>query len=103
MIPTKGVAHDKSSPAEYTLAPEQCFHSTKACYVSLQAVTVHLQQNISQQSSPPPQQQYPDLKLGQIVHRRKPTSFISPARDFDGLQILLTRSPGNYQILSNRI
>src|ERR1043165_5208532 len=29
--------------------------------------------------------------------------FYSPARDFDGLQILLTRSPSNYQILFSRI
>src|ERR1051325_12112276 len=29
--------------------------------------------------------------------------FYSPARDFDGLQILLTRSPSDYQILSSRI
>src|ERR1051325_7651080 len=29
--------------------------------------------------------------------------FYSPAKDFDGLQILLTRSPSNYQMLSNRI
>src|ERR1051325_1103073 len=27
----------------------------------------------------------------------------SPVRDFDGLQILLTRSPSNYQMPSNRI
>src|ERR1044072_7475426 len=29
--------------------------------------------------------------------------FYSPARDSDGLQILPTRSPGNYQILFSRI
>src|ERR1051325_3682902 len=29
--------------------------------------------------------------------------FYSPTRDFDRLQIFLTRSPGDYQILSSRI
>src|ERR1043165_6276409 len=54
-------------------------------------------------SSPPSQQQYLDLKLGQIVHRRKLTSFYSPARDSNGLQTLQTRSPNNYQVLFSKI
>src|ERR1051325_7391006 len=55
-----------------------------SCYISLQAVILHPQPrylspaNISQQSPCFPQQQYPDLELGQIVHRRKPTPFKSP-------------------------
>src|ERR1044072_8896084 len=60
----------------------------ESCYISLQAVTLHPQQrylshaNISQQSPCFPQQQYPDLELGQIVHRRKPTPSIFPSQKF---------------------
>src|ERR1044072_4885029 len=57
-----------------------------SCYISLQAVTFHPQPrclspaNISQQSPCFPQQQYPNLELGQIVHRRKPTPPIIPSK-----------------------
>ena len=57
--------------------------------------------DILQQFPFPPAVQYPDLKLGQIVHRRKPTPLT--ARDSDGLQILPIRPPGDYQELSSRI
>src|ERR1051325_2687319 len=58
----------------------------ESCYISLQAVTLHPQPrclspaNISQQPPCLPQQQYPDLELGQIVHRRKPTPPIIPSK-----------------------
>src|ERR1051325_3664250 len=60
----------------------------ESCYINLQAVTLHPQPrylspaNISQQSPCFPQQQYPGLELGQIVHRRKSTPFILPSQRF---------------------
>src|ERR1051325_12126939 len=78
----------------------------ESCYISLQAVTLHPQPrylslaNISQQSPCFPQQQYPDLELGQIVHRRKstfhiPQSEISTGSRFfqPSLPVTIKRSP----------
>src|ERR1044072_5303079 len=77
-----------TNPPQRSMCQSTSDKSTQleSCYISLQAVTLHPQPrylsptNISQQSPCFPQQQYPDLELGQIVHRRKPTPFKSPVK-----------------------
>src|ERR1051325_1762414 len=80
-----------------------------SCCISLRAVTLHPQPrylspaNISQQSPGFPQQQYPDLELGQIVHRRKSTPLISQSEMSTSSRFFRTQSPSNYQTLSSEI
>src|ERR1044072_1216408 len=97
-VPTEhSPAGHQSPPVSLTIkSPQQSMcQSTsdkttqlESCYISLQAVALHPQPrylspaNISQQSPCFPQQQYPDLELGQIVHRRKPTPLIIPSQKF---------------------
>src|ERR1051325_5629133 len=57
----------------------------------------------------PRQQQYPDLKLGQIVHRRNPTSLLFPSQRFQQTsdpspqRNLRASTPTNNQIFPNKI
>src|ERR1043165_1500258 len=103
-FPTEILLTANSPPAEYKF-PSTCPDILNFLIASsfISSRDIYPRQNVSQQFPFPRQQQCLDLKLGQIVHRRKLTSFYSPARDFDGLQIPPTRSPGSYQILSSRI